>query len=68
MDNLHMIKIWRMGRKPLGKEKYHFTCRPAVMAKFDKIASEMGATRSDLLAAMIQERISKQEKSERKGK
>ena len=57
MDNLPMPKIARMGRKPLGKEKYHFTAPPDLMARFDAIAAGLGTTRSDLLVRMIQHEI-----------
>ena len=61
-----MNKICRMGRKKLGKEKYHFTCQPELMSRFDEIAALQGITRSDLLVAMIRERIAKNDQIDRK--
>jgi hypothetical protein len=68
VDNVHMIKMPRMGRKPLGKEKYHFTCPPDLMERFDRIAAELGTTRSDLLVTMIRGRVERDADPKRKRK
>ena len=57
-----MNKIPRMGRKPLGKQKYHLTCPPDLMKRFDALAASLGTTRSDLLVMMIRDRVNKAEK------
>jgi hypothetical protein len=54
-----MAKISRMGRKPLGKEAYQFTCPPKLMEQFDKLASSRGLTRSDLLVMLMREHMDK---------
>lgn len=67
VHNVHMIKIQRMGRKPLGKKSYQFTCPPALMVDFDKIVADDNKTRSDELVEMIKKRVDEAKHAKRKG-
>ena len=57
-----------MGRKPLGKQAYQFTCPPKLMKEFDRLAESQGLTRSDLIVSLMREHLAKQDKPQRTGK